>query len=221
MKNRIQKMHTRVILPFLLLISIFTLPSVVTESKYVWNESINITLTIQAKTSTLIEFSANNWKLNLTNIESSVQEEGVVLSAQEGYILPESFTVQIGAFSFIIYTNGTDNPEGISFDPVTNLLSISESLIKEKQGEVTVVAAAVSNESSNGENNGDTTGDSDGDTAGDTTGDSNGDTTGDTNSNSDGNTVGDAPGVLCENITEDSTKTEHITEYTDVLENET
>ena len=63
---------------------------------------------------------------NLTNIQATPTADGLVLTAQEGYVLPEYITVKIGETTFSVKTDGTEAPEGLSFDPVTGLLSVSE-----------------------------------------------------------------------------------------------
>ncbi|MGI5958071.1 MAG: hypothetical protein ACOX60_01465 [Massiliimalia sp.] len=143
MKNFFSRIRFPMVLSLLLLAALVTFPSAITESKYVWQEDIHITLKVdcpeQKEEADL--FSADNWTLQLTNIQAIPQKDGLVLSAVEGYILPESITVMLRENTYSVFTNGLNNPEGISFDPQTGLLSIADTLLAESQGTVTVIAS--------------------------------------------------------------------------------
>lgn len=90
-------------------------------------------------------YPSDDWTKELENMEAEATKEGLVLTAEAGCTLPESITVSIGQDSFLVYTDGTQPQEGITFDGERGLLSISESLIAENPGGVTVTAAAVRN----------------------------------------------------------------------------
>ena len=148
MKNFILRIRFRFVLPLLLLAILVTFPSTVTGSKYVWKEDIGITLKVnypeQEITSLLsANISVDDIQLQLTNIQATTQANGLVLSVKEGYRLPESFTVQIGENSYSIYTDGLNNPEGITFDPETGMLSISDILTMNGQESITITAYAL------------------------------------------------------------------------------
>lgn len=138
----------RVALPLLALAVLLTVPSTATASKYVWQNTIDITLKViypdTSITSLLPEGHPSEfWVQDLTNIKAAASADGLVLTAAEGYTLPETITVKIGQQTFPVRTDGTQNPEGITFQPETGLLSIEPSLLDENPGGVTVSAAAV------------------------------------------------------------------------------
>lgn len=153
MKNLISHVRFRMVLLLLFLAVLLTLPAASTGSKYVWNDTIDISLTIVCQDSTstsggsgknsLAIYPSVYWAQELEHMEAEATEEGLVLTAEDGYTLPESLTVTIGQASFLVHTDGTKPLEGITFDATSGLLSISESLIAESSGGVTVHAAAV------------------------------------------------------------------------------
>ena len=89
------------------------------------------------------EYASEFWAQDLTNIHATPTAGGLVLTAQEGYMLPEYIAVKIGQMTFYVKTDGTEAPEGIFFDSTTGLLLIAESLMAENPGGVMVSAAAV------------------------------------------------------------------------------
>lgn len=138
----------RVALPLLAMAVLLTVPSTATASKYVWQNTIDITLKViypdTAITSLLPEGHPSEfWVQDLTDIKANATADGFVLTAAEGYTLPETITVKIGQKTFPVRTDGTQNPEGITFQPETGLLSIEQFLLDENPGGVTVSAAAV------------------------------------------------------------------------------
>lgn len=148
MKNLIVKVRFQTILPFLIVAVMLTLPSTATGSKYVWQENINVTLRItyndQTFTSLLPDgYPSEFWVQDFTNIQATPTEDGLILTVDEGYALPEYISVKIGQKTFSIRSDGTETPEGITFDPATGLLTIAESLTDENPGGVTVQAVAV------------------------------------------------------------------------------
>lgn len=150
MRNFVARIRFRTVLPLLLLAVLITLPLAATRSKYVWKEEIAIQLKVGVGTSqTSItsqssdDYSSGSWALELMNIQAVATAEGLCLTPAEGYVLPESITVDIGQMTYSVKTDGTDSPEGISFDPGSGLLSIGENLIQESTGGVTVRAAAL------------------------------------------------------------------------------
>lgn len=140
----------------LLLLTLLTLPTATTGSKYIWNVEIPLTLEIQyadqsitslfsdmdplEADASLTALSPADWTLDLTNIRATVQAEGVVLTAESGHTLPEAFTVRIGDTVYPVRTDGQTASPDLSFDPATGLLTVSESLW---EWGVTVEAAAV------------------------------------------------------------------------------
>lgn len=180
MKKFILRRQFRIFLPLLGIAILLTLPSALTQSKYVWNEEIDIKLSVSYPNTVITSlrpagYPSEFWSWEFTNIQAAATEEGLVLTAEEGYVLPETFSVQIGQTVYTVCTGGLENPEGIAFDPSTNLLSISENLIEQNPGGVTVSAVALSKELSNvedvGENIQGTAGSTDTNTAGQTAGD--------------------------------------------------
>lgn len=154
MKNFISHMRFRMVLPLLFLGVLLTLPTASTGSKYVWNDTIDITLQVVIQDSAgtqsinshrIAAYPWDDWAKELENMEAEATKEGLVLTAEASCTLPESITVSIGQASFLVYTDGTQPQEGITFDGERGLLSISESLIAENPGGVTVTAAAVRN----------------------------------------------------------------------------
>lgn len=131
MKKIISQIRFRTILPFLVMTVLLTLPSTVTGSKYVWNDTIDVELHVLYPENELTRmlperYPSEFWVQNLTNIQAMSTADGLVLTADEGYALPEYITVKIGETTFSIKTDGTEAPEGFSFDPATGLLSVSE-----------------------------------------------------------------------------------------------
>lgn len=88
-------------------------------------------------TSTAAMFSSDEdiFQFNLQNVmvsETKVDETGDYLlefTPDDGYVLPVSISVVIGKSEYIINTNGENNPEGMTFDPATGNLVISNSMI--------------------------------------------------------------------------------------------
>lgn len=148
MKRLVSPRRLRVALPLLAMAVLLTVPSTATASKYVWQDTIDVELHVvygnTIITSLLPEGHPSEfWVQDLTNIGAAATAEGLVLTPAEGYTLPETITVKIGQQTFSVRTDGTQNPEGITFQPETGLLSIEQSLLDENPGGVTVSAAAV------------------------------------------------------------------------------
>lgn len=131
MKRFISRIRFRIVLPLLLLATVFTLPSAVTGSKYVWEEEIDLTLKVYYSNQEITRFlsaSPDNTCVPHTDgvlIESTEIPGQWMLSAKEGDTLPERVVVQIGETSYSICTDGSSNPEGVAFDPETGILSVS------------------------------------------------------------------------------------------------
>lgn len=133
MKNFILRIRFRFVLPLLLLAILVTFPSAATKSKYVWEDNIDITLKVNYPEQEMTSlFSANipvdDMQLQLTNAQDTTHDNGLVFSAEENHVLPESFTVQVGANSYSLYTDSLNNPEKVIFDPQTQMLSITDIL---------------------------------------------------------------------------------------------
>lgn len=148
MKKLISPRRLRVALPLLAMAVLLTVPSTATASKYVWQNTIKVKLQVvypeSVITSLLPEGHPSEfWVQDLTNIKAAASADGLVLTPAEGYTLPETITVKIGQQTFQVRTDGTQNPEGITFQSETGLLSIEQSLLDENPGGVTVSAAAV------------------------------------------------------------------------------
>lgn len=131
MKKVNRGIHLWLVLFCLVLDTILTLPTTVTQSKYVWQDDIQVNLKItyggQIITSIQPEGHPSEfWVQEFQNIQATATEDGLVLTADEGYVLPEYITVKIGKTTFSVKTDGTEAPEGISFDPATGILSVSE-----------------------------------------------------------------------------------------------
>lgn len=148
MKRLVSPRRLRGALPLLAMAVLLTVPSTATASKYVWQDTIDVKLHVlypnTAITSLLPEGHPSEfWVQDLTNIKATATADGLVLTPAEGYTLPETITVKIGQQTFSVRTDGTQNPEGITFQPETGLLSIEQSLLDENPGGVMVSAAAV------------------------------------------------------------------------------
>lgn len=148
MKGINRRMHLRTVLICLALAAAITFPVAVTQSKYVWQDDLEVELVItygdQELTSLLPEGDPSEfWVQELQNIKATPTADGLLLAAEEGYVLPEFITVDIGQMTYSVKTDGTDSTEGISFDPGSGLLSVAENLIRENAGGVTVRAAAL------------------------------------------------------------------------------
>ena len=143
-KTRLQ-VPFRWLLSGLLLAVLMTVPTTAAGSKYVWRENIDLKLEIQYSDTILTSVflsqnSARGWTLQLTNLQGIILEEGLYLVPEEGYTLPETMTLSLGEACYTIYTNGLNNPSGITFDSATNILSVEDNLLTEAQGKVVVVA---------------------------------------------------------------------------------
>lgn len=148
MKRLVSPRRLRAVLPLLAMAVLLTVPSTATASKYVWQDTIKVKLQVvypeSVITSLLPEGHPSEfWVQDLTNIKATATADGLVLTPAEGYTLPETITVKIGQQTFSVRTDSTQNPEGITFQPETGLLSIEQSLLDENPGGVTVSAAAV------------------------------------------------------------------------------
>lgn len=137
----------RAALPLLAMAVLLTVPATATASKYVWQDTIDITLKVVYPESEFTSLRPGGhpskfWVQDLTNIAAAPTAEGLVLTAADGYTLPGTITVKIGQQTFLVGTDGTQNPAGITFQPETGLLSIQEALIEQNPGGVTVQAAA-------------------------------------------------------------------------------
>lgn len=131
MKKMILQMRFRSILPLLVMAVLFTLPSTITGSKYVWEDTIDVRLSVVYPETVITSlfsggYPSEFWMQNLKNIQATPTADGLVLAAEEGYALPEYITVKIGETTFSVKTDGSETPEGLSFDPATGLLSVSE-----------------------------------------------------------------------------------------------
>lgn len=151
MKRLVSPRRLRTALPLLAMAVLLTVPSTATSSKYVWQDTIDVKLYVSYPntviTSLLPEGHPSEfWVQDLANIGAAATAEGLVLTPAEGYILPETITVKIGQQTFSVGADGTQNPEGITFQTETGLLSIEQSLLDENPGGVTVSAAAVKKE---------------------------------------------------------------------------
>lgn len=137
----------RAALPLLAMAVLLTVPATATASKYVWQDTIDVTLKVVYPESVITSLlpaghPSEFWVQDLTNIAAAPTAEGLVLTAADGYTLPGTITVKIGQQTFLVETDGTQNPAGITFQPETGLLSIQEALIEQNPGGVTVQAAA-------------------------------------------------------------------------------
>lgn len=148
MKNFVSQVRFRTLLPVLFLAVLLTLPSAATGSKYVWEDTINVELAVsypeQGITSVgLASYPSDSWIRKLQNIQATSTENGLVLTAEEGYTLPESIKVQIGGTEYVIYTNGQNCPDGLAFYPESGTLTIADDLLSKSQGTVTVIASGI------------------------------------------------------------------------------
>lgn len=149
MKKTAGRVCFRMVLPCLALAAILTLPSAVTWSKYVWQDEIKLTLTLnypdQGLTSLLSVFPDADCTLdgNGIRIEAAEISGQWILSAEDGYTLPESIIVQVGGSGYPVDTNGQNDPETVSFDPASGALTVADSLLADSGGSVTVMASGV------------------------------------------------------------------------------
>lgn len=148
MKKKSRGTLFRLALPCLTMAVLLTLPTAVTGSKYVWQENIQVELIInyteQEITSLLPDgYPSEFWVWDLTHIQATATADGLVLTAEAGYTLPETITVVIGQSSYTVPTDGSAALDEIAFAPETSLLSIAARLLDENPGGVTVIAAAV------------------------------------------------------------------------------
>lgn len=150
MKKPVGSVRFRVVLPCLVLAVILTLPPAVTWSKYVWKDDIELTLKLnypeQGITSILPEFPDASCTLDGTGIR--IASTGIpgqwILSAEDGYALPERIVVKVGESEYPVDTSGQNSSEAVSFDPATGTLLVSDSLLTAGEGAVTVIADGVS-----------------------------------------------------------------------------
>lgn len=147
MKNFISRVRFPTILPLLVMAVLFTLPSTSTGSKYVWEDSIKVSLRVvypdNIITSLLpVGYPSEFWAQELQNIRATATQEGLVLTAGDGYTLPESILVKLGETEYTVYTNGQNNTDGIRFSPENGMLTISDSLLSDHEGTVTIIGSA-------------------------------------------------------------------------------
>lgn len=93
MKKVNRGIHLWLVLFCLVLGTILTLPTTVTQSKYVWQDDIQVNLKItyggQIITSIQPEGHPSEfWVQEFQNIQATATEDGLVLTADEGYVLP-------------------------------------------------------------------------------------------------------------------------------------
>lgn len=136
------------VLPVLALVALSLLPVAATRGKYVWRESVSLTLSVKGPAggqSGGLPASASpvSWDLRLEGVTGEASGLGLRLTADEGHALPESVTVSVGGVSYVVRTDGTDAPEGVSFDEGSGTLVVDETLVEQGGGVVTVWAAAL------------------------------------------------------------------------------
>lgn len=116
---------------------LLTLPTAATSGKYVWNETIHLTLLVETPDQTVQSIQVDrapaattpeDWICNLTGMACHVQPFGMVLSAAPGYAMPEAITVWVGDTAYVVSTTGEAASGDVSFDPGTGLLTVSEPL---------------------------------------------------------------------------------------------
>ena len=136
----------RQILPPLAAAAILTLPPAITQGKYVWQRDIPIRFTVNSPQSLGdLSLAAGTCTLvgtGLRVVETQIPGQWQLLQ-EEGCLLPESFTLIIGETSHTVFTSGRNNPEGISFDPASGVLTIGEPLLLEGRGEIVLVGSGV------------------------------------------------------------------------------
>lgn len=136
-------------IPFLLAATLFTLPLAATQSKYVWEEEIPITLSVQYPdtviTSILLATPLVDCRLEGTGLQIQETENfgQWLVVPEQGYGLPEFLMVKIGDTEYLLSTNGGEQPAGITFDPAQGLLTISLELLPVDGTGVTVIADGV------------------------------------------------------------------------------
>lgn len=146
MKNIVPKECFRTVL-LLFMSVLLTFPSTGTGSKYVWEDTIDITLKVsypeQVITSVRpVGYLSESWIRDLKNIRATPTADGLILTADEGYTLPEYIAVGIGQTTYSVKTDGTEAPEGMAFNPETGMLSVSDIWMTESQASITVTASA-------------------------------------------------------------------------------
>lgn len=146
-------------LPGLALVALLLLPVATTRGKYVWEESVSLTLSVKGPASgcsngLLVSAPSVSWDLQLEGVTGEASGLGLKLTADEGYALPESVTVSVGGVSYVVRTDGADAPEGVSFDEGSGTLVVDETLVEQGGGVVTVWAAALPDASSSGDGEG-------------------------------------------------------------------
>ena len=149
MKRRKFCMPFQLVLSFLVLAVILTLSPAVSWSKYVWQDNIKITLKVnysgQSITSNLSVFPDVDYTLEGTGIRIETAEipGQWILAAEDGYVLPESIIVKVGEAEYTVYTDGQNNPEGISFISESGTLTIADFLLMDCEGTVIIIADGV------------------------------------------------------------------------------
>lgn len=155
MKKFFLRIHFRRVLSFLLLATLFTIPFVVVESRYVWKEELNITLKVRYQEQELTNDSKTFSVVNCILDGKGIQIEDTdvlgqwILFPEKGYNLPEIMTVKIGEKEYNVYTNGQNNIDGLSFYPENGILMINDTLLADSQGIITVIASGVLNSDHN------------------------------------------------------------------------
>lgn len=158
MKKRISHMGIPQVLLCLLGGVVVTLPFSVTGSKYVWQDDLQIILKVDYDE----QNAAGNLSVSpetLCTLEGTgiwIKPTGIsgqwFLRPEEGYLLPETFTVEIGGMEYVGYTDGQGNPQGISYDAETGILTISDCLLENDRGRITVIVNGLTDRESVGGN---------------------------------------------------------------------
>ena len=153
MKHIVSKVRFRAVLPLLFTAVLLTLPSAATGSKYVWEDTIDLTLKVSYPEQSItsigpVGYLSESWIRDLTNIQAVPTAEGLILTAEAGYRLPACIIVEIGQAAFSVKTDGSDAIKGITFDPETGLLSIEKNFVLQNMdidnpGNVTIKGVAV------------------------------------------------------------------------------
>lgn len=153
MNKFISNVRFRVIFTGLVFAILITAPSVLTWSKYVWEENITLNLKVNLNTQQDITGMA----FMVSNVTGILDGKGIkleetetygqwMLSPEKGYTLPETILVRIGDTEYTVNTNGQKNEDAITFDPEKGLLTITNSLLSDSKEKITIIANAVKKE---------------------------------------------------------------------------
>ena len=122
MKVFFSRNHFPIVVSLLLLATLFTIPSAVTQSKYVWEEDIDITLKIiypEQEVTSLFMIDPNAASIlddNRVQIGAAGMADPWILSPEKGDTLPESLKLQARTAPCSLFPGDLYDSKGMALD---------------------------------------------------------------------------------------------------------